>query len=314
MFKIQTLLLAISITLIIAISIFVQVLLGFDTTVLNPNYYNNLIEKHHLYELPQNYVLLNIKENSDLLLSEPICNVLNPSISVAFSDEWAKYQSEKTINNTINYIKGNEDELKLEVILKDRKEYLADDITNSLNTKYNPEELAVFKIDSAEKAASIIMESTNLPDSINIATMLNVSEKGFLYVVNTLKQYYNVIKFVPYLLLVLLVALLIFIGKNGLGIKWLGYSFVISACLTVIGVFIASIYLDNFLADNISKQSDLLTTIGTNPYILASIIKNSLIIAIKKISFISGLIGAILFLWGKFRLDKYQRNLLASEI
>lgn len=314
MFKLQTPLLILFVLLTIFISLFVQVLIGFKTTILNPNYYTNLIEKHHLYELPQNYVLLTIKENSNLLLTEPICNVLTPSINRAFSDEWAKYQSEKAINNTINYVKGTEDELKLEIMLKDRKELLESDLINRLETKYKTDELAVFQIDSVEVAANNIVESTNLPDSLNIITALNFSEKEFQHRVDKLKEYYSLAKYAPYLLLFLFTVLLIFIGKNGLGLKWLGYSLVISACFTIIAAFAGSIWLDDYLAANISKQSSLLTTIGTDPLIIVSILKNSLINSIKKISIIFGVVGAILFLWGKIWSDKYYKKSIENPL
>ncbi len=306
MAKFQTTILIVLVIVTIITSMFVQVLIGFNKTILNPKYYNKLIVKHNLHDLPQNYVLVSIKETSNHLLSEPICNVLAPSINDAFSNDWIEYQSQSLITQTTDYIKGKDDHLDLEIPLAGRKTVLEDNITTNLKNKYTKEELELFEIESAEIIASTILEGTNWPNSLNIAQVMGFSPPEFQNTVDRFKGYYSFVKYTPYVLFLLFVILLMIVGKNGLGLKWLGYGVLVSALLTILTAYVAGSLIDDYLLNNISKPDNILISITSNPYIIISVVKNSLINSINKISIVFGSAGTVLLigrnLWSrKFR-------------
>lgn len=300
MIHFRTFILVILVVLATLICLSVQVIVGINSTALNPHYYSNIMQKHNLYDLPQNYVLISIKNQSSDLLSEPVCKALTPSINTAFSDQWAKYQYDKIINSTIDYIKGNQEELQLQITLKDRKNVLHDEIVTYLETKYTADDLSNFQIDSSDKIASIIVESTNLPDAINLSEALNYSQNGLNKILDDLKHYYSFIAFVPYLLLLLLISgLIIFIGRSK-GLKWLGLGVITASFITILLASSSNVIVDELIIDNITNQNEMLLTLGINPLILAKLIKNSIISNFNKIAIIFGLSGIILLLSGNY--------------
>lgn len=299
--------------LTIIASIFVQVLIGFKSTILNPSYYNKLIVKHNLHDLPQNYVLLSMKETSGHLFSEPICNVLTPSINDAFTNNWIEHQSQKLITQTIDYIKGQNNNLELEVPLKERKTILENNLINNLETKYEPQELELFQIDSAQSIAATIIKNANWPDSLKISQVLGLSETELNNKIDNYRIYYSFIKYTPYCLFILFVVLLLLIGKSATSIKWLGYGILISALITMIIAYISGILVDNYLLNNIGKQSKLLTSITTNPLILVSVIKNTLINSINRISIAFALLGTFLLICKKIWTRNYLKKHLDSS-
>lgn len=297
MTKFRTFFLVSLVILATVMCLFVQVIIGIKTTVLNPQYYSNIMQKHNLYDLPQNYIHISIKNQFDDVLSEPLCKALVPAINTAFSDEWAEYQSDKIITSTINYIKGKEEDIQLQIPLKDRKVILHGEITSFLEKQYTEDDLLNFQIESTEEIASIIVKSTNIPDSINMLEALNFSQKGFNKILDELKHYYNFIAFMPYLLFLLIISLIIYIGR-GKGLKWLAYGVVMASFITVALVSFTNILADEFIIDHITNQSELLLTIGINPLILANILKNSIISSINKIALGFGALGIIFFISG----------------
>ncbi len=296
--------------LTIIASIFVQVLIGFKITILNPNYYNKLIVKHNLHDLPQNYVLLSMKETSGHLFSEPICNVLTPAINDAFSNDWIEHQSQKLISQTIDYIKGQNHHLELEVPLKERKTILENNLISNLEANYESEELELFQIESPQAVANTIIKNANWPDSLKISQVLGLSQIELNNKIDNYRNYYSLIKYTPYCLLILFIVLLLLVGKSSTSIKWLGYGILISALITMVIAYISGILMDNYLLNNIGKQSKLLTSITTNPLILISVIKNSLINSINRISIIFASLGAFLLICRNI----WKRNYLQKRL
>lgn len=307
--RFRTIVLATLVVIATLISLFVQGIIGIEATILNPNFYSNIMEKHNLYDLPQNYVLISIKNQSNDLLSEPVSKALTPTISNAFSSDWAMYQSDKIISATINYIKGNQEELELQIPIKDRKVILHGEITNFLEKQYTQEDLLNFKIESTEEVATTIVENTNIPDSVNMLEALNFSQKGFNKIVEELRYYYSFVDLIPYLIFILICGLIIYLGRSK-GLIWLGYGVLFSSFIVLILVSVFGILADEFIIDNITNQSELLLTIGINPLILANIFKNSLINNINKIAIGFALLGIIITLSGNYwaKLIR-QRNL-----
>lgn len=303
MSKLRTTILVTLVIFATILCLLVQFVIGINATILNPNYYINIMQKHNLYDLPQNYVLLSIKNESNNLLSEPICKSLTPAINTAFSNDWAKYQSEKFITNTIDYIKGNQEDLQLQIPLKDRKVILKGELINFLESKYTPDELASFQIISPVIIANAIVASTNLPDSVNVLNALNFSQNGFNKVVDELKHYYQYISLAPYLLFLLISCLVVYIGR-GLGLKWIGNSILIAGFLTILLASISSVLLDEQIINNVTKKSELLFTIGINPLILVSIFKNTIIGSMNKIALTFCLLGVLLFISGNLWIRK----------
>ncbi len=277
----------------------VQLLIGVQTTLLNPKYYSSLMQKHDMYDLPQNYVLLSIKNSSNDLLSEPVCNALSPTINTAFSTDWAEYQGDKLINNTIEYLKGNQNDLQLEIPLKDRKVILKGEIVNYLDAKYSPQDLASFKIDSTEHIADLIVSSINLPDSINMAEVLKIDENSDSQIVQDFRSYYKVTSFSSYILLFASIFLLFFLGRGGLGLKWAGYSILMAGFITTLFTSASLVFIDDVILTNITKQNDLLMSIGTNPLIIVTIIKNTVMSTLNKIALISCMVGIVSILGSK---------------
>ena len=309
--KLRTSALVLLVIISIMVSLSIQLLISVQTTLLNPNYYTNLMQKHDMYDLPQNYILLSIKNNyTDL--PEPICVALSPSINTAFSDDWAKYQGDKLVNNIISYLKTDEDTLLLEVPLKDRKVILKEEITNYLAAKYTPEELAAFKITSPEKAADKVVSSINIPDTINASKVLNLDAHTNKSI-DIFRTYYKTFSLLPYILFFISILMFILIGKNGLGIKLAGYSIVAAGFITILFTSASLVFLDGFIVSNIAKQNDLLMSIGTNPVIIASIIKNSVMNTLNKIALIFCLIGIITIISSGLK-QKYFSKTTPSDL
>ncbi|HZK43561.1 MAG TPA: hypothetical protein VFC73_04665 [Syntrophomonadaceae bacterium] len=290
------------------ICVLVQVLIGVKVTVLNANYYSSIIQKHNLHELPQNYVLLSMKNEAPELLSEPICNALTPAIAIAFSEFWVQYQGENVIKKTLDYVKGDDKKLRLIIPLEDRKVILKDEIDEYLKTKYTANELANFQITSTEETANIMVNNANLPGSIDVAKSLNFAQNGIGQMLDTFRSHYYLIMLAPFLLFLTLIILIVLIGRDGLGVKWLGSGIIMASFFTLLVASASNVFLDEFLIKNISEQNKLLTTIGTNPIILTSIVKNSVISSLNKIALSFCLFGSFLFVGGKLWLIHTIKN------
>lgn len=278
--------------------IIVQVFISAQYTILNADFYLDNLDKHHVYDIPQNYAVLKItsgqEKSADFINKQQI-----KAVNTAFSSEWTREQSSHIINNLLDFIKidGQEPDLKLDFAA--RKTIFRNELIENL-ADLKKDELAAYGIRDQNIGAFAdgIVEKLGLPDKLDLGPVICSScDSQTNKSINTFRQYYKYSGYFIYMMYALAFALLLIISRTS-GLKWFGISIIAAAILVVFCASLADNYANHFILTNISEQEKILATIGTNPVLLATLFKNSIVITMEKISLLFGSAGIILWIIG----------------
>lgn len=279
------------------------------STVLNSDYYSQQMEKHSIYQIPQNYIMLKAKSEIETIQSEPISRSLQFAAEKTFSTEWTSNQVNYLITNFLDYLKNNRNEFNLVINLSDRKEKFKEELANSLDA-YSSEDLMTVGIDSAnnEEFAANILQNLALPESIDFSKSLYIDKISILHAFNSFRSYYAYTTFLPYIVMLFLLVAFMMIAGGAQGLKWFGNAVIFAGIILILIISGANSRIDEQIINNISRQDSLLASIGTNPLILATIMKNSIIGALNKIAIIFSLAGLTLIGIGAYWIKKVSNN------
>jgi len=297
----------------ITIGLLIQIIISAEYTVLNPNFYLEQMEKHQLYDIPQNYVIQKIKTTTGEKPSEIINKSSINAVNTAFSSEWTKNQSNKLINNFLGYLKNERPDIDLELDFSKRKELLRNEITAQLDN-YPAEDLAACGINASttKELADDVVRKLYLPDRVNLAQLLNSNNPELKKVIDVFRSYYIYTSYFCYIIYGLIFILFLLIGR-GTGLKWFGRSMVTAGILVVFAVSSSNTFIDEFIVKNISGQGNLLATIGTNPLLLATIIKNCIIGIVDRIGIAFSATGVIFMVTGFYWNRKYSKKTSSKQ-
>ena len=245
-------------------------------TLLNPNYYTMQMEKHKIYTIPQNYILIKAKTEYPPTQYEPVCSSLKTASEKAFSSEWTQNQTSYLIFSFINYLKNDHVDLNLKLNLKERNEMLAEEIVLGLEV-YSPEELDQFGLetDDTKIIAASLMDKLNLPQSLDFSQSLGFKDATMMKFFTLFRTYYGYVAFLPYFIIIIILILLMITAGKTQGLKLFGNAILLAGVLLLLIISGASNIIDDFIINNISRQDQLVATMGTNPFLLATIFKNS---------------------------------------
>jgi len=235
------------------------------------------------------------KINSSGKLPKPIYDeLISPAIDVAFSSEWARNQTNKLIVNFLDYLKNNREDLDLKVDFKSRRQILAYEIAGRINNF--SEDLHVYGIDLSEKeeAVDILFKDVNLPDSLDLVDSIDAVYPDLIDFINNFREYYGYADYLPYVIYVLIFVLLLIVAGGSLGLKLLGGSMFFAGTLLILLISGTNIWVNNFIIENIPKYDILFTATGTNPLIIATIFKNTIIGTFNKIGAVFCVLGIVL--------------------
>lgn len=276
-----------------------------QSTLLNPNFYAAQMEKHKIYAIPQDYILIKAKTEYPPTQFEPVCKSLKSATEKAFSTEWTQNQTSYLIFNFINYLKNDHADLNLKLDLKDRNEMLEEEMSQCLNV-YTPEELSKFGIetDDTKIIAASLMDKLDLPQSLDFSQSLRFKDATMTKAFAIFKTYYTYIALLPFFVIIIVLILLLIIAGKAQGLKLFGNAILLAGVLVLLVISGTNNMIDDFIIKNIAHQDKLVATMGTNPFLLATILKNSIIAVLYKIAIFSGLLGLILTIIGAYRAKK----------
>lgn len=291
----------------------VQMLVAMRLTVFNHNFYFTQMEKNHLYDIPQNYILLSVKNSMNESLSEPVCKALTPAISQSFSHEWTEMQASNLIDGFIGYLTGSMDKLELKVELQSRKNILQSMISAELAKNYSIKALHSFGIVSADEIAQQIIVNIDLPDYIDFAVhplFTNTEMQSFM---NTIRYYYGYTTFWPYLLYLVLLFLFIVIKGRRSGLRWFGISVLLSSILVILMASASQSVLDEFIINNVSGYDNLFSDFGMNPVLLVTLLKNAIVGKLNSVSVIFSIIGTAM-IFAAFCMKKQDAKRVDDDV
>lgn len=274
-------------------------------TLLNPNYYAIQMEKHKIYTIPQDYILIKAKTEYPPTQFEPVCKSLKSAAEKAFSSEWTQNQASYLIFNFISYLKHDNVDLTLKLDFKNRNEMLEEEIVRGLED-YSPEELDKFgiEVDDRKIIAAELVDKLNLPQSLDLSQSLYFKDATMTKAFTLFKTNYKYVALIPYFVVIIILMFLMITAGKAQGIKLFGNAILLGGVLLLLIISGTNNMIDDFIIKNISHRDKLVTTMGTNPFLLATIFKNSIIAVLYKIAIFSGLLGLILTIIGTYQTRK----------
>ncbi len=273
-------------------SIMMQLAISAESTILNANFYDSFVQKHNLCNIPQNFVLLTIKNNTSGL-NENIYQSLIKATSSTFSPAWTQEQVSGLINNLLAYLKNTSDELDLRIDFRTQKSQL---ISQMLPVLPQSAEDDIINHVIMLNIADNLSKSAGIPDYVDLQYTSLITDSGVLSYIDSARTYYPYSKYLPFLLFAILFSSMLFLFKLSDCLKNTGYALAASGLAVIVFVSYISGVLDNSITAQLSSYDELLAITGNNPKILASIFKNSILTVTNRIAIVFCLAGIILFI------------------
>lgn len=193
---------------------------GFDRTFLDYDFYEEFVNEAEVGEellgMFTGDIIDNIEQEekiSEKMLEQEMDERLALVVEDTFDADWIEGVLLDTINSTLLWIKGSEDELELVIELGDKREELMDNMVSEMEKDgiTIPENLS-------EEFASGGDFADDIPNEINMGELLGVDElKSNLGFVQTL---YSVFVFVPVVLFIFFIIIFVLISGWSEGLKW----------------------------------------------------------------------------------------------
>ncbi len=275
-------------------SIMMQLAISAECTILNANFYGSFVHKHNLCNIPQNFVLLTIK-NHTRGLDDNTYQSLVKATSSTFSQDWTQEQVSGLITNLLAYLKNTSDELDLRIDFREQKSQF---IAQMIPILPQAAEDDVINNILMANMAEHLSKSAGIPDYLDLRYTSIIKDSGVLAYVDTVRIYYPYSKYVPFLLFAFFFLFTLFLFQLSDTLKNTGYALAASGLVVIIFVSYVSGVLDNSITAQLSSYDELLAITGNNPKILAAIFKDSVLAVTNRIAIICCLTGIILFIAG----------------
>lgn len=275
-------------------SIMMQLSISAECTILNDDFYSSFVKKHNLCNIPQNFVLLTIK-NSIPQLDDNTYQSLVKATSSTFSQEWTQDQVSGLIHNLLAYLKNTSDELDLRIDLRTQKTQFISQMLPVLPLAAENDIINnILRVNIAEN----LSKSSGIPDYIDLRYTTFMDNSGIFGYIDTARTYYPYSKYLPFLLFALFLFSMIFLFGISKCLQTTGYALAASGLVIIIFVSYISGVLDNSIIVQLSYYDELLAIIGNNPKILAAVFKNSILVVTNRIAIMFCLLGIFLFAMG----------------
>jgi hypothetical protein len=272
-----------------------QLSLSAESTVLDADFYSSFSDAHNLYNIPQNFVLLNIKNNTSQLDEITYQSLLQASSST-FSQEWTQEQMSGLIGRILAYLKNDSNELDLRIDLRTQKTQF---ITHLLPLLVQDENLDELGQQLMIKRAEQLSQAVGIPDYLDLRYILAQDSGAYNYL-DYIRIYYPYLKYIPFLLFVLLLLATAYYLGFPKALKNTGYILSAAGLVVIIIISYISGMLDYQINSQLSSYDQLLAITGTNPIILAAMFKNSILNASNLIAIYFCLTGILLTILGKW--------------
>jgi len=281
---------------IVVSGVMMQIAISAESTILNTDFYTSFVENHNLNNIPQNYVLLKIKENTCQLDDHTYKSLIDATCST-FSEDWTQDQVSGLVNNLLSYLKHSSDELDLRIDFREKKSQFKSELLSNLNSQAAvPSNSMISVIDLTEH----LSESFGIPDYIDLQYSSYLNDTCIIEYINTIRTFFPYSRYLPYLLFLLLFLILFFLSNLSKNLKITGRSISASGLILIILVSYVNGVLDNCIPDSLSSYDEFLALTGNNPAILATIFKNTVMAAANKVGIIFCLSGIVLYTSGYF--------------
>lgn len=279
--------------------IILQLKIAADSSIFNLSFYESFMEKHHLYQISQNYVLLKTRPNNCQEFSEPVCKSLAMAIESSFSTSWTRYQATGVLGNYLNYLTHKSDQLEYSLDLRSRKVILEQEVIARLQSY--PEELLFFYgVHPAliEQLAQELCDLSHLPDTVMLSDSCYLKNPFISQLTGTVRTYYPYFEYTPYLFFGLFLVFMMIMTGTVRGLQLSGVALTLSGVLLVLLLSAGSDYIDTMIIDNLSRRNDLLASLGTNPIVLTTLFKNSMLSLTIRVGVLFALCGAFIAVTG----------------
>lgn len=197
---------------------------GFERTFLNYDFYEEIINESDMGEELVGLITGDMVEeieqrNQERAMPEQeMEESMTSVVEETFDGDWIESLFLDTINSTLLWVKGSEDELELIIELGDRKEKLVDNMVGEVEDEigYEPENLR-------EEIKS------EIPDEIDVGDLIGDNEiSSSLGFVQTI---YKLFIFVPIFFFLFFIVIFVLLSGWSGGLKWFfGLIFVSSIC------------------------------------------------------------------------------------
>lgn len=183
----------------------IQAMIGLERTLLDEDHYRGLIEDLNLYPALQGFLLKQLAEGREDLLSED--SLFNDAVQAAVSEAWVQQQTEAFIHETLLFAKGQRQRLLLVADLHDRERVFQEALLKGLLEQVPPQ---LEQLELPKAALNEFVNQLDFPDQV---TVVNMSKdelpESAVRALNLLKLSRGLLLFLPFLLTALLILLLI---------------------------------------------------------------------------------------------------------
>lgn len=223
-----------------------QASLGAERTVLNLDYYQGLTEEteisSRIHESLKEILVREMKKELPEEMKEKSFFIIG-SLEEVFDEEWLQDQFLLVAEDFLYLVEGEQEELKAVIDLRGEKEQLKILLREGFQEVLREEEIPL----SHEIVDSVIEETvrgTNIPDQIYLNQLVEeemvVRLKEASSYVQFFRNYFFISSFVLFVLLSL--SFLVLSGISG-GLKWIGWSALVSGLTFLSGLFLTRFFI-----------------------------------------------------------------------
>lgn len=219
---------------------------GFERSFLNYEFYEELVAEKDVGDelvglmtddLIEGFGQQQQQQEIDSRVSEEGLEERQRSIiEESFDGEWIEGVFLDTINTTLLWIKGSEDDLDLVIDISDRKEILIENIIEEMEEDMGemPDELKDDMLEETQIAKSI-------PEEISLGQIFDEEElRSYL---DTAQTIYTMYLFVPPVIFILFIALFGLLSGWAPGLKWFSITIFISSVFSALSFISISFLL-----------------------------------------------------------------------
>ncbi len=227
-----------------------------DKTFLNPEYYENLMDKTDVVSIVTRQVSRGIESGKQAEMPQEEKIKMQKIINNSISEEWAEKELQKSIADFLAYLKGEQENLTAVINLESRKELIRSNIENKF--KEQMEERSVPSADfssspqaQAQKDRELDKIMSQVPNKIALVDLIEQSPntQQFKESVAKFQNIYSYFNIVSYSALALLALLMIVLAGIASGLKWTGAGMLASGVLAIVISFVLDILLPLIMAN-----------------------------------------------------------------
>ena len=286
----------------------IQGTIGLERTLLNREHYQDLIEDLNLYPALQTYLLKQLAEGREVLLSED--SLFTDAVRAAVSEDWVRQQTEAFITETLIFVKGQQQRLLLVADLHDRERVFREALLKGLLAEAPPQ---LDQLELPKAALKVFVDQLDFPDQI---TLVNLSKEELpdpsRRALNLLQLARGLLQFLPYLFSALLILLCIcWVGTSG-GLIRAGGALIGSA-LSYLALITALRPVFSKHLTQMFDESDMLQALfADKPAVIDSAVAAT-VAELSVISYVYGTIGFVLLAAGLTLYGEARRKSANSK-